>query len=95
MNAYFYELGKLWVSEAGARGAHISAPELDPAVSAELLELARVVAHSEERRFAPLAAFTAGVACERFRNSGGGAAAEYVRAVREVLETQASAPGGC
>ena len=31
----------------------------------ELLELARVAAHTQERRFAPLASYMAGVAAER------------------------------
>ena len=43
------------------RGATVSPPELDPQVADEVLELARVAAHSKERRFAPLACFMAGV----------------------------------
>ena len=71
----------------------IDDPTLDPDVADEVLELARVVAHTKERRFAPLAAFTAGVAAERLRASKGsldpGVAAAYVREVREELEREA------
>jgi len=64
MNQFFDELGGLWVTEAEHRGAKIAAPVLDPRVALELLELARVAAHTRERRFAPLACFMAGVAAE-------------------------------
>ncbi|HKY51588.1 MAG TPA: DUF6457 domain-containing protein, partial [Candidatus Limnocylindria bacterium] len=61
--------------------------------AAEILELARVVAHTSERRFAPLATFTAGVAAERLRVSRGSldsaATAAYLREVREALEREA------
>ena len=60
----------------------------------EILELARVVSHTVERRFAPLATFTAGVAAERLRASKGtlasNDAASYVREVREALEKEAA-----
>ncbi len=45
----------------------IESPSLDPQIALELLELARVVAHMSERRFAPLSCFLAGVAAERMR----------------------------
>ena len=48
--------------EANARGAGIESPPLDDATAKELLDLARVVAHSRERRFAPLACYLAGIA---------------------------------
>ena len=69
---------------------------LDAAVAEQILQLARVVAHSKERSFAPLASFTAGVAAERLRVAKGGAdpatVAAYVREVREALEAE-SPPG--
>ena len=37
----------------------IETPALDAKVAEELLELARVVSHTKERRFAPLASYTA------------------------------------
>ena len=93
MNAFFSSLGKRWSEAARARGATIDDPTLDPGVAEEILELARVVSHTVERRFAPLATFTAGVAAERLRASKGsldtGVAAAYVREVREALEREA------
>lgn len=93
MNAFFASLAKRWSEAARSRGANIDEPTLDADVAEEILELARVVAHTTERRFAPLATFTAGVAAERLRASKAvldpGAAAAYVREVREALEREA------
>ena len=90
MNQFFEELGLLWATEAEHRGAKIAPPTLDPRVALELLELARVAAHTRERRFAPLASFMAGVAAERLRNSkpgtDDGVIAEYIQEVRQKLE---------
>ena len=93
MNSFFSSLGKRWIEAARARGATIDDPMLEPDVAEEVLELARVVSHTVERRFAPLAAFTAGVAAERLRASKGaldpGTTAGYIREVREALEREA------
>jgi hypothetical protein len=93
MNEFFSSLGKRWSEAARRRGASIDDPALDGAVAAEILELARVVSHTVERRFAPLATFTAGVAAERLRAAKGSldptVAAAYVREVREELEREA------
>lgn len=93
MNDFFSSLAKRWTEVAARRGVTIADPELDGDVANEILELARVVAHTRERRFAPLATFTAGVAAERLRASKGaldsGVAAAYVREVREALESEA------
>jgi len=93
MNLFFSSLGKRWTEAAISRGAKINAPTLDAGLAEEILELARVVSHTQERRFAPLATFTAGVAAERLRASKGsldaGVAAAYVREVREALEKEA------
>ena len=91
MNEFFESLGKRWREAAERRGARIEAPELDAKVALELLELARVAAHTKERRFAPLASYTAGVAAERLRTAKGAdadAIAAYVREVREELERE-------
>lgn len=92
MNEFFSSLGKRWSEAARQRGATIDDPTLDGGLADEILELARVVSHTRERRFAPLATFTAGVAAERLRASKGsldaGAAAAYVREVREALERE-------
>jgi hypothetical protein len=93
MNAFFSSLGKRWSEAARRRGATMDDPTLDAGVAEEVLELARVVSHTVERRFAPLATFTAGIAAERLRASKGSldssAAAAYVREVREALEREA------
>jgi Domain of unknown function (DUF6457) len=93
MNEFFSALAKHWREAAQSRGATIDEPTLDAGVAEEILELARVVSHTRERRFAPLATFTAGVAAERLRASKGalgpGDAAAYVREVREALEHEA------
>ncbi|HEV8669120.1 MAG TPA: DUF6457 domain-containing protein [Candidatus Limnocylindria bacterium] len=93
MNAFFSSLAKRWAEAAGRRGLTIDEPLLDADVAEEILELARVVAHTTERRFAPLATFIAGVAAERLRASKGsldpGVAAAYVREVRQALEREA------
>jgi uncharacterized protein DUF6457 len=90
MNAYFDDLARRWVAAAERRGAAVAAPELDAKVAFELLELARVAAHTQERRFAPLSCYLAGVAAERLRAAGGGADSEalaaYVNEVRQELE---------
>lgn len=56
----------------------------------ELLELARVAAHTQERRFAPLASYMAGVAVERLRAAGApadpAAISALIREVRLELE---------
>jgi hypothetical protein len=93
MNAFFSSLARRWIDAASKRGADIASPELDADVATEVLELARVVAHTQERRFAPLASFTAGVAAERLRASRGAldrdATVAFLREVREQLEREA------
>jgi hypothetical protein len=91
VNEFFTSLGRRWRKAAERRGATIDEPELDATVALELLELARVAAHTKERRFAPLASYTAGVAAERLRASKGAdaeAIAAYIREVREELERE-------
>jgi hypothetical protein len=94
MNEFFESLGKRWKKGAERRGAKIEEPTLDPKVAAEILDLARVAAHTKERRFAPLASYMAGIAAERLRTSKGSdadAIAAYIREVREELEREAPA----
>jgi len=91
VNEFFESLAKRWRKAAERRGAQIDEPELDAKVALELLELARVAAHTKERRFAPLASYTAGVAAERLRVQKGAdadAIAAYIREVREELERE-------
>ena len=89
MNDWFDDLARRFAETAKERGAQIASPELDPQVADEVLELARVAAHTKERRFAPLACFMAGVAVERLRQAGSLSEAEevaYLRTIRESLE---------
>ncbi|TMF75613.1 MAG: molybdopterin-guanine dinucleotide biosynthesis protein MobA [Chloroflexi bacterium] len=91
MNEFFDSLGKRWQRAALRYGVKIEEPKLDPKVAEELLELARVVAHTSERRFAPLASYTAGIAVERLREAktaDAEAIAAYIREVREALERE-------
>jgi hypothetical protein len=91
MNAWFEALGRRFAQAARNQGATVAQPELDPEVADEVLELARVAAHTKERRFAPLACFMAGVAVERLRQSGSLSAvdeAAYLRGIREWLEAE-------
>jgi|SRR5450759_1368248 hypothetical protein len=95
MNQFFDEMGVRWVAAAERRSATIEAPSLDSRVALELLELARVSAHTQERRFAPLSCFMAGVAAERLRAAKGAlddaAIAAYILEVRKELETETPA----
>lgn len=95
MNRFFDDLGARFTRAAAERGVAMDAPTLEPAVAQELLDLARVAAHTQERRFAPLATFMAGIAAERIRQAGGPASpealVELLREVRGELEAGAAA----
>jgi len=91
MNQFFEELGQQWVEAARERGANIVRPELESGVALELLELARVAAHTQERRFAPLTCYLAGVAAERLRavsQVDEQAVAAFIQEVRQKLEAE-------
>lgn len=94
MNEFFDRLAQEWVDAAQRRGVTIEKPALDSRVALELLELARVAAHTQERRFAPLASYLAGVAAERLRSASDGvvddaAVAGFIEEVRKRLEVDA------
>ncbi len=96
MNQFFESLGQDWVDAAQRRGAKIAKPELDSRVALELLELARVAAHTQERRFAPLTCYLAGVAAERLRAAeplDDAAVAAFILEVRRKLEAENAGPG--
>ncbi len=90
MNEFFEALGQEWVEAAQRRGATIAKPTLDSRVALELLELARVAAHTQERRFAPLTSYLAGVAAERLRTAtpevDDAIIADFIQEVRKRLE---------
>ena len=91
MNEFFESLAMRWTKAAERHGVKIEEPRVDPKVAEELLELARVVAHSKERRFAPIATYTAGIAVERLREAkseDSEAVAAFIREVREELERE-------
>jgi hypothetical protein len=87
MNQFFDELGRRWVEAAQRRGITIDRPTLDSETAAELLELARVTAHTQERRFAPLSCYLAGVAVVRL-GADDRVAAEFIREIRQELERE-------
>jgi hypothetical protein len=96
MNEFFESLGRRWTKAAERRGVKIEDPRLDPKVAEELLELARVVSHTKERRFAPLATYTAGMAAERLQEAKPdevAAIAAFIREVREELERESPPKG--
>ncbi len=94
MNQFFEDLGRRWVAVAKRRGVDIDRPSLDSRVALELLELARVAAHTQERRFAPLTSYTAGVAAERLRAArpdiDDAGIAEMILEVRRELERESA-----
>jgi hypothetical protein len=95
MNEFFASLARRWRDAASRRGAAIDEPALDPTVADELLQLAAAAAHTKERRFAPLATYTAGVAAERLRVARGAdaaAIAAFIREVRKELEREGEPP---
>ena len=50
-----------------------------------------MAAHTQERRFAPLATYTAGIAAERLRVAKGadhGTIAAFIREIREEIERE-------
>ena len=92
MNPFFENLGRRLAAAAATQGITIDAPRLDNATAEEILDLARVAAHTQERRFAPLAAYLAGVAAERTRSSGRTVdAAAMLRQVKDELEAESPA----
>jgi len=95
MNQFLEDLGQRWVAAAQRRAVRIEAPALDPKLALEVLELARVAAHTGERRFAPLSCFMAGVAAERLqaanRRLDDATVAAFILEVRQELESETPA----
>lgn len=89
MNPFFDEAGAEFVKAARERGVTIEPPMLEAKVADELLELARVVSHTRERRFAPLSCYLAGIAAAGLQAKQPQIdVAAYIKAVRAALETQ-------
>jgi hypothetical protein len=70
MHEYVSDLGLRLIRLAQARGVEMEAPGFDPRVATEVLELAGTVAHTSERKFAPLASFVTGLAVGKLRAAG-------------------------
>jgi hypothetical protein len=94
VNPFFERYVRLLADEAAAAGHPLGeggAVVLDSQLSRALLELTRVVAHSQERRFGPLVAYLTGAAL-----AGSGlddaAAAQVVERVASRLEQESTAP---
>jgi hypothetical protein len=96
MNEFFEEFGATLAAAARERGAEIQTPMLDPKLAQELLEMARVVAHTRERRFAPLSTFLAGVAAARATAAkpslDDAAILDMIESVRARYEPQEDSP---
>ena len=87
MNAFFDELTALLVEAAKERGATIEPPQLDAKMSELLLNFAAVVAHTRERRFAPLSTYVAGLAAARLHAADKNAdLISFIDAVKAKLE---------
>jgi hypothetical protein len=72
-----------------ALAARAGTPALDEAEAEEVLLLAKVVAHTFERRFAPLAAYAAGLLI-----GAGTPPEERARAVTEIIDAARDLDGG-
>jgi hypothetical protein len=97
MNAWFEALGRRFAKTAKQQGTEIAVPELDSTVADEVLELARVAAHTKERRFAPLVSYMAGIAVERMRQAAAKTAADeaaYLRSIHQALEAESTTEAG-
>lgn len=91
MNPFLERYAELIASQAAGQGT-VAPPDLDAETARALLDLTRVVAHTQERRFGPLAAYLTGIAVERARAAGvsldGAAVATLVDRVANLLEAE-------
>jgi hypothetical protein len=95
MNAFFDEAAAAFADAARERGAVIQPPKLDPKTADALLELSKLVAHSRERRFAPLFCYVAGLAAARLQASRPQSdVVSYFEAVRQKLALQEEPAAG-
>jgi hypothetical protein len=70
MHEYFSDLGLRLNRLSQASGLETEFQAIQQRVAAGVLALAGTVAHTSERKFAPIASFAAGIAVERLRNAG-------------------------
>lgn len=87
MNPFFERYVRLLADEAEASGHPLgegASVVLESKLSGALLDLTRVVAHSQERRFGPLAAYLTGAALARAGLDDAEAAALVERVVSRL-----------
>jgi hypothetical protein len=70
MHEYFSDLGLRLRRLTQAHGLEIEAPVIEAGVAAEILALAGTVAHTSERKFAPIATFAAGIVVGKLKAAG-------------------------
>ena len=70
MHEYFSDLGLRLQRLTQAYGLDIDAPDIEAGVAAEVLALAGTVAHTSERKFAPIASYAAGITVGRLKAAG-------------------------
>ena len=88
---YFVDFGVRLARLIHALGMDIEAPTISSHVAAEVLELAGTVAHTSERKFAPLAAFVTGIAVGQLRAAGRLGSDHEVAALVAQLRTELDA----
>ena len=70
MHEYFSDLALLLNRLTRARGLETEFPAIRSGVAAEVLALAGTVAHTSERKFAPIASFETGIALGKLMHAG-------------------------
>jgi len=82
---YFDSLGARLARLAHGLDVEIEPPVVSPAVFSEVLQLAGTVAHTSERKFAPVATFLTGIAVGELRAAGRlGSAAEVAASIAQL-----------
>jgi hypothetical protein len=92
MHQYFSDLSLRLRRLAQAHGLETEAPDIEAGVAAEILALAGTVAHTSERKFAPIASYAAGIAVGRLKAAGllstEREVADFLAQLRRELDTQ-------
>jgi hypothetical protein len=70
MQEYFSDLGLRLRRLMKAHGLESEAPVIESGAAVEILALAGSVAHTSDRKFAPIAAFAAGIAVGKLKTAG-------------------------
>jgi hypothetical protein len=90
MHEYFSDFGLRLRRLTQAHGIEIEGPAIESRLAAEILALAGTVAHTSERKFAPIASFAAGIAVGRLQGAGllsiDQDAADFIAELRKELD---------